>query len=108
LDKLYSELNNSGQQNQYSNNGIDYNNNNQLFQTNNNNFNIQSQNINYYQNFNLNIGDISNNLKIGENYIPLDMKDYIKDQDNSSKEVPQSKNEKDHFDFVNDLMKKKK
>ena len=107
MDKLYSELNNSGQQNQYSNSGLDYNNN-QSFQTNYSNINIQSQNINYFQNFNLNIGDLSNNLKIGENYIPLDMKDYIQNQENTFNQVPETKNERDHFDFVNDLMKKKK
>jgi hypothetical protein len=107
LDKLYSELNNSAQQNQYNNSGLDYNNN-QTFQSNYNNINIQSQNINYFQNFNLNIGDLSNNLKIGENYFPLDMSDYIKNQENPSNQVSETKNEKDHFDFVNDLMKKKK
>lgn len=108
LDKLYSEISNSSQQNNHNINSVDYGNS-QTTQTNYNynNINIQSQNISYFQNFNFNIGDLSNNLKNGENYIPLDIKDYNKSQENVTNQE-ETKYEKDHFDFVNDLMKKKK
>jgi len=79
----------------------------------NNNQNMPMMNINYHQNYNLSLSDFNNpsNIKI-ENYVPLDMKDFNnhlpqeKIQTNNSE--PPKKEEKDHFDFVNDLFKKKK
>jgi hypothetical protein len=121
LDKLYSETNNHNNNNQFMqyNNNNNNNNNNinnngnhypqQFPQNNNNNIHmgVPSQNkISYNQNFNLNVADFTNNLKIGENYIPLDIKDYNKQPEKTP--TPEAKNEKHHFDFVNDMFKKKK
>jgi len=75
-----------------------------------NNIGMQPNQMNMHNSFNhnydydLGIGNGSSNLKLGENYIPLDMKDY--NQPKSSE--PPKVSAKDHFDFVNDLMKKKK
>lgn len=105
LDKLYSET--SNQFTPYNIKNVQSKNMNlpQQYALN-SNANIPNQNISYYQNYNLNIADLTSNLKIGENYIPLDMNDY-----NKSKEKIQPaeiKNEKDHFDFVKEMFKKKK
>lgn len=60
-----------------------------------------------YQNY-LSMQDLSGNVRLGDNYVPLDMKDYMNQQQSLSLPQQEQKNEKDHFDFVNDLMKKKK
>ena len=101
LDKLYSETNNHYSQYNNSNGNIDYKFPHQFAV--NNNVNIPNQNISYHQNNNFHISDLTKN-NIGENYSPLDIKDYNIQKDKTL--VP--KNEKDHFNFVNDLFKKKK
>jgi hypothetical protein len=118
LDKLYFETKNHNQIpfGQFNNNAFingHSNNNNNLINNNQinyppqfgNNTNLPNQNVGFYQNFNL--ADLNNNFRISETYIPLDLKD-LNIQQHSSQPSQEQKNEKDHFDFVNDLMKKKK
>jgi hypothetical protein len=71
----------------------------------NNNFGIQ--NISYHQNYDLGVSlNTSSNIRT-ESYTPLDMKDYNQQPKQIHEEA--KKDMKDHhFDFVNDLMKKKK
>jgi len=71
----------------------------------NNNFGVQ--NISYHQNYDLGISLNSPYSAKIENYTPIDMNDYNQQTKQQVQEQPK-KNEKDHFDFVNDLMKKKK
>jgi len=125
LDKLYKENNNN--QNSHMNHfnmphnvPQNHQNNHQNYPPqfyNNNNVNV-NQNMNhnisnYHQNYNLNVADFNNqtnNLRIGENYIPLDINDYNKQQQLNKEKAStpvETKKEKDHFDFVNDLFKKK-
>jgi len=106
LDKLYQEnnTNNTNHVNQNAINSLHFNQvpPQQFF---NNNFGVQ--NISYHQNYDLGINfNNAQNVKI-ENYTPLDMKDYNQQAKQQAQDLPK-KNEKDHFDFVNDLMKKKK
>jgi hypothetical protein len=72
----------------------------------NNNFGVQ--NISYHQNYDLGVTfNTTPSVKL-ENYTPLDMKDFNHQQQQKQPEPQKKENEKDHFDFVNDLMKKKK
>jgi len=75
----------------------------------NNNYGPQMTQMNnqFHQSYDVNFNN-SSNIKVGENYTPLDMKDYNQPSKLVTSE-PKKEPPKEHqFDFVSDLMKKKK